>query len=345
MRARVARRSLSIDRRDLPRILAAIGSVRPDAADWVVQDGRAGEPTILTIGPPGSQPAAIIRIARSLAGQRGLSRAAASLEQLHTRLEGADGDAMLPVPIGRGELEGRTWLVESALSGRSARTLLGDPDARRRMLRATIIAIGRIHDATAQPIVVDESVIDRWVTERGRIIAGALRHTLPRPAGGGRLPGVEAAISAELRGRTLVAGWIHGDLWPANVLVGGDEFVVSGFVDWDSAGKGELALHDRLHLALTTRRLVERKELGPVLIELLTGGDWTDDDRVVLGEHVEPIGDRDQEGAEIRSGLSMRTGLWLYWLRFVESNLARHPGLANDRAWMVSNVERVIGCA
>ena len=153
-----------------------------------------------------------------------------------------------------------------------------------------------------------------------------------------------AAISAELRGRTLVAGWIHGDLWPANVLFRRDEFVVSGIVDWDSAGNSELALHDRLHLALTTRRLVERKELGPVLIELLTGGGWTDDDRVVLGAHAEPI-DEIEEGAEIRSGLSVRTGLWLFWLRFVESNLARHPGLATDRAWMVANVERVIACA
>jgi hypothetical protein len=90
---------------------------------------------------------------------------------------------------------------------------------------------------------------------------------------------------------------------------------------------------------------VERKELGPILIELLTGGDWTDDDRIVLGAHAVPIDDRDEEGAEIGSGLSVRTGLWLFWLRFVESNLARHPGLATDRAWMVANVERVIACA
>jgi hypothetical protein len=137
----------------------------------------------------------------------------------------------------------------------------------------------------------------------------------------------------------MSAGWIHGDLWPANVLVTGDRPEVSGIVDWDSAEDDELAIHDRLHLAVTTRRLVERQELGPVIAGLLTGGGWTDDDRAVLD--VQPGGGL-RDGV---SGLLEPTALWLYWLRFVESNLARRPALARDRVWLAANVEQVLACA
>ena len=52
---------------------------------------------------------------------------------------------------------------------------------------------------------------------------------------------------------------------------------------------------------------------------LLTGGGWTADDRAVLDV---PAGDG-------LSGVPDPTALWLYWLRFVESNLARRPGARN----------------
>jgi hypothetical protein len=337
LHAQVARRERSIDRGHAPRILAAIGSVRPDAATWVVQDSRAGEPTILIVGPRGAGPAAVVRVARTGSGQAGLDRAAAALDQLHLRLGSLELDALLPVPIARGALPGRTWLAESALSGESARTLLPDAEGRRRMLVATTQAMAGIHAATARPVVVDDDVVDRWVSARVRIIAEAMRRGPTTSPASAPLASVASTVSADLRDRTLSAGWIHGDLWPANVLVTGDRPVISGIVDWDSAENDELALHDRLHLAVTTRRLLERKELGPVIVGLLTGGSWTDDDRAVLdvptGEA--PLGDG-------LSGLPGRTALWLYWLRFVESNLMRRPGLATDRAWLTANVEQVL---
>jgi hypothetical protein len=335
LHAQVARRERSIDRRHAPQILAAIAAVRPDARTWVVQDSRVGEPTILIVGPSGGRPAAIVRVARSRSGQAGLDRAAAALDLLHLRLTSPEVDALLPAPIARGDLSGRTWLAESALAGTSARSLLSDAEQRRRMLVATAQAIAGVHAATARPVVVDDAILGRWVTARVAGIAGVLRRGSRAARNGALLASVASRVAADLRDRTLRAGWIHGDLWPANVLVTGDGAEIRGIVDWDSAEADELALHDSLHLAVTTRRLVERTELGPVVAGLLTGGGWTADDRAVLDV---PAGDG-------FSGLSEPTALWLYWLRFVESNLARRPELATDRAWLAANVEQVLACA
>ena len=272
---------------------------------------------------------AIIRVARSRSGQAGLDRAAGSLQQLHARLAGLEVEALLPVVIGRGDLPGRTWLAERALAGHSGRSLLADAATRRRLLVATARAIGTIHAATARAVVVDEAVLGRWVSTRARVIADTLHRARPALPDG-RLARIEAAVSADLADRTLQVGWIHGDLWPANILVADDTALITGIVDWDSAEDDELAFHDRLHLAITTRRLVARKELGPVLADLLSGGTWSEDDRAVL---------------DAASELSDRTALWLYWLRFVESNLLRHPDLASDRTWLAANVEQVLACA
>ena len=124
---------------------------------------------------------------------------------------------------------------------------------------------------------------------------------------------------------------------------------MTGLVDWDSAEVGELALHDRLHLALTTRRLVAHEELGPVLVALLRGAAWTDDDRIVLGADL-GLGQRSGPARplpadEAFAGLGVRTALWLYWLRFVDTNLLRHPELATDRDWVATNVREVLRCA
>jgi hypothetical protein len=346
LRAQAARRELSIDRRQAPGILLAIAAVRPDAANWVTQESRVGDPSILVVGPRAGGPAAIVRIARSATAQDGLARAATALDELHERLVEPDVDALLPGSIASGTLAGRTWLAESALPGESGRTVLDDPVRRRAMLAATTGAIVAIHAATAGRVVVDDAVIDRWVSARTGIIDAALTRRPSRASAERRLLAtIASTIASDLRGRTLDIGWIHGDLWPANVLVTGDGGSISGIVDWDSAERDELALHDRLHLAVTTRRLVERKDAGAVIAGLLAHGTWSDDDRLVLDLPAANGGGLTTGTSQGLSSLPARIALWLYWLRFVESNLARRPALATDRAWLAANVRQVLACA
>jgi hypothetical protein len=342
LRARSNRQLSIADRRAGQRIIEAIGQVRSDASRWVVQGGRAGEPTILRVGLRGGPPAAIVRLVSTPAGRAGLERADTALQALRGRLAPAM-NGILPEAITAGTLENRIWYAESALAGRSARALIGDPAARRRMLAATTMSIGAIHVATAGAALVDGALLERWIGRRAAAISEVLA---PTPgAAADALARIAAAAAADLRGRILPLGWIHGDLWPANILVRGDPPTVAGIVDWDSAAEDELALHDRLHLALTTRRLVEHRDLGPVLADVLHGVPWGDDDRVVLDAAEGPPDGPAEGPADGFSGLSERTALWLYWLRFVEANLLRHPELATDRGWLAANVEQVLACA
>jgi hypothetical protein len=332
----------SADRRDGLRIIEAIGRIRSDAARWVVLDGRAGDPAILRVGLPGGPPAAVVRLAGTPGARAGLERAAESLRTLRGRLAPAL-TGTLPEVIATGTLASRTWHAESALQGHSARDLIRDPTARRGLLAATATSMGAIHAATGRPVLVDEELIERWIGTRVDAIADVIGPA--RDAQTEALARVATAAVADVRGRSLPLVWIHGDLWPANILVAGDPPILTGIVDWDSAADNELALHDRLHLALTTRRLVEHRDLGPVLAEILRGAPWHDDDRIVLDATDAPSVGPAAGAADRFSGLSERTALWLYWLRFVESNLLRHPELATDRAWLAANVGQVLGCA
>ena len=348
-RAEFARQRSSVGARDLATILASLSAVHAEARNWVVHDSRAGEPELMFIGPRGSLPAAIVRVARSSPGRSGLVRAREALEALHVRLAPSTSVAgVIPKILAYGELDGAAWLAEGAFSGRSGRELLSDPVRRRAVLEETANAIDAIHAATARETVVGDTEIARWVTDRVRVVSELGTGTNVWRASSGALAAltrIAASVEAAIRGRTVTTSWIHGDLWPANVLLGGAAGAHLGIVDWDSAEPDELPLQDHLHLAISSRRIVDRKDLGTVVADLLGGVPWTLEDRIALGgcAGASPHGpDLLTEG---RGGLPSATALWLYWLRFVESNLARHPELAADRTWVAGNIERVLLCA
>jgi Ser/Thr protein kinase RdoA (MazF antagonist) len=125
----------------------------------------------------------------------------------------------------------------------------------------------------------------------------------------------------------ITAGWIHGDYWSANILVA-DTGEVTGIVDWDSAERDELPAQDVFHLVLYGRKLRRRGALGRVVADLLGDGALDPRELEVLERACPP-------------GLDLRATTLLYWLRFVESNLRRQPGLATSERWIASNVGAV----
>src|SRR5205814_8323573 len=124
--------------------------------------------------------------------------------ELHGRLDDAQVDALLPSSSASGRRPGRTGLAESALSGESARTVVADPEGRRGMLAAATRAIVAIHAAGSSQIVVDDSVLDRWVTARTEVIADTLARRSSRESPAARaLATITSAIASDLGGRTL----------------------------------------------------------------------------------------------------------------------------------------------
>ena len=83
------------------------------------------------------------------------------------------------------------------------------------------------------------------------------------------------------------------------------------------------------HLVLYARKLRRRGALGRVVADLLGGGALDPRELEVLERASPP-------------GLDLRSMTLLYWLRFVESNLRRQPGLATSERWIASNVGAVV---
>jgi aminoglycoside phosphotransferase (APT) family kinase protein len=335
-------RQLGRERAFLPAILAALEQHGvPGARGWVSCRGVAGDPTIFLVGPAGARPKAAVRIARGPAGRRGLTRAAAALTTIHAGLggtgSGVGAAALVPRLLATGEAGGRPWLAESALPGRSGATLLEDATERRVMLRRIADGIAAVHAASGLRAPVTDDLLGAWVDRRVATVRSLLEVEQQPAARAERLARLGSEVRSAVGGRELAIGWIHGDLWPANVLVHDRSHDLTGIVDWDSAASGELPLHDLLHLAITTRRLVEHRHLGEVVADLLGGATWTPDDRAALGW------DADVDDAPaVFDGLDATTAIRLYWLRAVEVNVERRPGLARQRAWVRANVVSVL---
>jgi phosphotransferase family enzyme len=338
-----AARELAHERAYLPAILddLAEAGVPGKPPEWVERRAFPGDPTIFLVGPRDALPSAAVRIARGPSGRRGLARAAAALTSVPALLGRADAGttaaALLPGLLASGEVDGRAWLAEAALPGQSGRTLISDPVERAVLLRRVADEIAAIHASVAVRASVTDAQLSTWVDRRVAIVRSILGAGHHPPGHAAALDQLGSDLRSAIRGRKLSTGWIHGDLWPANVLVDQASHHLTGLVDWDSAGPDELPLHDLLHLALTTRRLVERRPLGELVADLLGGAAWTADDQAALGRGAE-----DGDGQAVFDGLDVTTALRLYWLRAVEMNVDRRPALARQRAWVRANVVSVL---
>jgi thiamine kinase-like enzyme len=134
-------------------------------------------------------------------------------------------------------------------------------------------------------------------------------------------------------GRRLRVSWVHGDFWLGNVLVEGDGASVTGIVDWDFAGSNELPVLDLLHLVVYTRTLVQRRELGGVVRNLVESEGWSPRELSML---------RSCDPQLSRDGHYARAALLLSWLRHLASNLAQSDRYLHSHVWLARNVEPVL---
>lgn len=291
--------------------------------------GRSG--TVTFVVPDGTGDGLIVKLSRVPAGVASLHRSASAQRTLRD-LDGLGAvREAIPEVVGDGDLGPWAYLVERRLAGHPLVEVgPGDPRSAT-LLGAALDAIDRLHQATLRP--VDPALVaPAWVDARldgvrELITTGSVRMTDPDTAMG-RLDAVGDAVRAALDGSRGVA-WIHGDLWAANVVVA-DDGSIRGFVDWDSAGDRESPAHDVLHLLLYARKLRERRALGDVLVDVLRDG-WGPAERALLDPREPWIADG-------------RTALVCYWLRLVEANLRRQPGLRQSPVWLDHHVARVVAC-
>ena len=318
-------------------ILGTVAADDPARAAWAATTVRDGDPAVIAVGPPGSEPSAFLRIARSPSAVAGLD--VARRAQTEARAAMGAGAEVVPEIVAAGTTDGARWIAERALAGEPGRRLMTDGTRRARAVAAVARAIRPLHGA-ATARAIDDDDLRTWVTERVRLVASTTAATRSWA------DDLERRLDAALRGRMLPVGRIHGDLWLENARFapGGDR--VTALVDWDSSAAAELALQDLVHLAVTTRRRSERRDFGPVLVDLLDRAGSEAAGPITLRSLLSAVPTGEPEDtdldAPIAAELEPETSLLLAWLRFVQVNVARHPELAADRRWVEANVRRVV---
>lgn len=321
----VQRRRLAAAARPVLDAVAAAADLRREPL--AVRSSAVGRTSSVTFVVRSGTDDLVVKLARDAAPAASLDRTAAAQRLLREDPRLAALRPVIPEVVAAGRASGWTWLVERALSGRPAASGRLDPAELARV--ATVI--GRLHAATARPVDPARAT-EAWLTVRlgvvERLVAAAAGPGAPRVGASvaGSLGAIRDELAADLQA-PLSAGWIHGDLWAANVLFDGPE--VTGIVDWDSALDGELPEQDLLHLVLFARRARVGGSLGAALRTVLGEG-WSPDELALL------------ERAASTAGLAPRPALLLYWLRFVEANLTRVPALVGDRRWVEQNVLQVL---
>ncbi len=300
--------------------------------------GGPGQRIVVTLAPPGAD-----------AARRVLDRAGAVLAALAAVELAPSTRSMVPVPpLAMGEYAGWGWLLQRGLPGTAADRLVeAGSDADREWL---VSAVGRVvaalHLATAQSREVEGGLLDRWLTTRiSRLVA-------IDPASSQALDTIHARVAASLEGATLTASWVHGDLWPNNVLIDRAHRRITGLVDWESAAPDEHPCQDALHLVLMTRRLARGGTYGDQVRYGLADPAWTEAERLTLRNagirldapvwSPEPPMDGPAGGRALPGrAISLDDALALAWLRQIVQNVVRQPTLARDRAWVRANVTAV----
>jgi hypothetical protein len=131
----------------------------------------------------------------------------------------------------------------------------------------------------------------------------------------------------------VALSWTHGDFTPDNLFVSPDARLVTGVIDWESAQPEGMVVLDLLHFLISTRILVERRDLGELMPGLLTGSAWLPHEKELLQHVVLEV-----VGIEI----AQRSLLLLCWLQHVAANLTKSTRYGQHSLWLAKNVLAVL---
>ncbi len=194
-------------------------------------------------------------------------------------------------------------------------------------------AIGELHRRTARSITVDDSTLRRWVEEPLERLRAGMALGASESRSRAAIKALAADLDSALRGRHVAVSWVHGDFVPGNILVSPDGASVTGIVDWELASPGDLPLLDTIQFLVATRTLVQQRELGAVLFELLSGPSWTAEETALLAAAQEGLpGDT----------VNPKALLLLSWLRHVDANLSKSERYAHHSLWVARNVDVIL---
>jgi O-antigen/teichoic acid export membrane protein/aminoglycoside phosphotransferase len=270
----------------------------------------------------------VLRFARTTIGADGLRRHQAALASFSRANLPASWYRVAPEILASNEAARQPWLVETHLTGVDAREVTGihGPDV---IAARAGAAIRVLHEATAHDTFVDETVLRGWVDDPIAELRATGGTPLRAGADEAALDRLRDHLRDELAGRVLTTCFAHGDFWLGNVLAAPDG-MVTGLVDWERAGAPGLAALDVMTLVLTGRVEQRRRELGPIVRDLLRGDELSPWEHQLLAAG---------PGA---GDLAERTVLLLAWLHHAASNLQKRNSYRANTVWVTTNVHYVL---
>ncbi len=323
---------------DLLPVVRARVSEQPDLpppADWTVYRSipTVTDRLVVLIGPRQQRPVAVVKFEQLDHRQNGLPDETAVLRALQADPRLGDWRRLLPQVLAEGEVGGQVYRAERLLPGVPGSRLLAKPAKPLRLQATAAAAIGELHRRTASPTRFDAKMLEQWVDEpvRGLLCLSAARTGWDR-----HRPAIErlrTELGQALLGRTLAVSWVHGDYWPANVLVSDDGATVTGIIDWDLAQPDGLPLLDLVHLFLSVRMIMRRQELGVVVRSLLNGAEWTPHERELLAAAWAAL-----PGERIRT----REMMLLSWLQHIDATRTKASRFGGPLLWESRNIELVL---
>jgi hypothetical protein len=146
---------------------------------------------------------------------------------------------------------------------------------------------------------------------------------------------LEQRLSEALLGKSFLVSWVHGDYWPANILVAQDGSTVTGIVDWELSQPLGLPSLDLVNLLISTRRIDEGKELGKILAEILGQGGWREDEQGLW----------DKANLMLNGNIpDLRDILIIFWLQHLSANLNKTWRYSVNPIWAYGNFVQVLNC-
>ncbi len=279
--------------------------------DAIVEQGQGSAPVTRLM--PGSGGTALVRFHRTAGGEAMLRAARAddagdpgwaadALEALAPL-----GLKQVPRLLGRGQMAGASWSVESVLPGhRPARVSA----AATRELALVFAGLPR----SDQPATAHEEDLKSLAVRFPRW-AGILTRVAEE------VGDVSQAVPSVIR---------HGDLWAGNLLVRQQR--VTGIVDWDAWHPAALPGVDLLHLFATVEGMRAKEGVGQTWVR----HPWESEDfRSATSAYWKAM--RIVPNARFLRAIGIA-----WWAGHVAASLRRLARLAGDDRWVAANVEQVL---
>lgn len=290
-----------------------------------------GSAVVIVVGQSGSSDQLVIHLSHNPETSRRMELRQSNIARLQKIAKLGEWRQVLPAFLGGGLLGNDPYWVARSIPGTPASELLlaGAPPAR--VLEQCAAMISVLHQETSRVMPVNDLHLQNWLGNPMQDIRGISSDRRQRLSLA-TLDRIVAAAADNLRKLQVPIGWIHGDFWPENILVGSDG-KVSGIIDWDQADEQGLPYLDLVNLFLSTRRHFDRRELGAIIVDLLASGDWDPSERQIWQEA------RTRLGGDAPGLPEMMV---IFWIQHMRDHLQKSTSSSSRRIWLSRNHSRVL---